>query len=148
MRYFFLFLALAAGFGCGPKADDTDPFESRTVTLPNGREIRAEVRFTPVDVQRGMMFRDSLPEGQGMLFLHPKPGIYTYWMYQCRIPLDIVWMDSNQRIVEIAPNSPPCKTRTSECPVYGGHAQSQYVLELGAGEAARNRLQVGQSLTF
>jgi uncharacterized membrane protein (UPF0127 family) len=148
MRYLLLCAALAAACGCGSRNAVEDVLETRTVTLPNGSQVRAEVRIRPIDLQRGMMFRDKLPRGEGMLFIHPRPGPYTYFMYNVRIPLDIVWMDTNRRVLEIAENVPPCKTDASACPTYGGRYPSQYVLELGAGEAARNGVKVGDTLTF
>ena len=42
-------------------------------------------------------------------------------MYQVKIPLDMVWMDKNRRVVEMVENTPPCKTKASECPNYGGN---------------------------
>ena len=60
----------------------------------------------------------------------------------------LIWMDSSHRIVEIAADTPPCRTKASQCPNYGGHAQAQYVLELGGGEARRLGLRVGQTLEF
>jgi len=149
MRYFLPLLAMTLAWsGCSRKTERMDPLHSLTVTLPSGKQILAEVKIQQADLARGMMFRDSLPAGEGMLFMHGKADYYTYWMYQCRIPLDIIWMDSNRRIVEISENAPPCKTAASECPRYGGHSLSVYVLELGAGEAARNGLRVGQTLAF
>ena len=100
------------------------------------------------DMMRGMMFRDSLAADRGMLFFHTQPGKYGYWMYQCKFPLDIIWMGADRSIVEIAANCLPCRARASECPKYGGHFQAQYVLELAGGEAARNNLRTGDTLTF
>lgn len=149
MRYFPLCVVLALALsGCGRDSADADVLETRTVTLPNGARIRAEVKIRPFDMQRGMMFRDALPQGEGMLFIHAEPGNYPYWMYNVRIPLDIIWLDANRRIVEISADTPPCKTRASECPTYGGKARSQYVLEIGGGEAARYGLKVGDTLVF
>ncbi|MCC6857685.1 MAG: DUF192 domain-containing protein [Bryobacterales bacterium] len=133
---------------CGRPSSDLSDLRARMVTLPNGQKIRAEVAMTPVQMQRGMMFRDSLPRGQGMLFIHARPDYYGYWMFQVKIPLDIIWMDSNRRIVEISANTPPCPGRASECPSYGGKEMAQYILELGGGEAARLGLQVGSVLSF
>ncbi len=149
MRYLVLLVLLALmNAACGPKTVSPDELSIRRVKLPNGQEIRAEVEINPIDMQKGMMFRDSLPRGRGMLFIHDKPGLYAYWMYQVRIPLDIIWMDANRRIVEISADTPPCKTKASQCPNYGGHEQAQYVLELSGGEAKRLGLQVGHTLDF
>jgi uncharacterized membrane protein (UPF0127 family) len=126
----------------------TELLGTRKVTLPGGQEIRAEVEMNPIDMQKGMMFRDSLARGRGMLFIHENPGLNPYWMYRVRIPLDILWMDTSHRIVEISADTPPCKTKASLCPTYGGHQTAQFVLELGAGEAKRLGLSVGQTLEF
>jgi len=60
MRYFLPLLLLAlAGAGCGPPTAGPEVLGTRTVKLPNGQEIRAEVEMTPEEMQKGMMFRDS-----------------------------------------------------------------------------------------
>jgi uncharacterized membrane protein (UPF0127 family) len=98
---------------------------------------------------RGMMFRDSLAKDRGMLFVHPSDGNYAYWMYQCRIPLDIIWMNHDRRIVEISTDTPPCPSKAAhECPSFGGHEKARYVLELAGGGAALYGLHVGDSLSF
>ena len=140
-------LIVAAGCG-GPETEGPDVLGTRKVTLPGGQQIRAEVEMTDIDMRKGMMFRDSLARGRGMLFIHQQPGQYPYWMYQCRIPLDIIWMDTGHHIVEISADTPPCKTKASLCPNYGGHQNAQFVLELGGGEAHRLGLALGQTLDF
>jgi len=143
-----LLLALVAG-GCGgPQTAGLDALRTTTVTLTNGQQIRAEVEMDALDMQKGMMFRDSLARGHGMLFIHQTPGLYPYWMYQVKIPLDIIWMDTGHRIVEISPGTPPCQTKASLCANYGGHETAQFVLELGGGEAQRAGLALGQTLNF
>ena len=149
MRHFLpLLLLILPWAGCTPPASSTDVLGTRTVTLPGGQKIAAEVEVTPEDMQKGMMFRDSLARAHGMLFIHQAPGLYPYWMFQCKIPLDMLWMDSSHRIVEISADTPACTTEASQCPNYGGHQQAQFVLELGGGEARRLGLGVGQTLQF
>ena len=142
-------IALLALSGCREKPDSTlDSLRLRPVTLPDGRQILVETMLHPMDQARGMMFRDSLAPDRGMLFVHDRPGNYTYWMFQVRIPLDIIWMDANKRIVEISANTPPCHGKASECPQYGGNEKSQYVLELAGGMAEKYGLRTGQTLSF
>ena len=69
-------------------------------------------------------------------------------MYQTLIPLDIVWMDSSKRIVEIVPDAPPCKTEASKCPHFGGNEPAQYVLELAGGMAKKYGINVGDYISF
>ena len=84
-----------------------------------------------------------------MLFFHPQPGKYKYWMYQVKIPLDIIWMDAGHKVVEISANTPPCPSKTAhECPMFGGNEDAKYVLELAGGGAARNGVRVGSVIDF
>ena len=141
-------LALLFHCGCSPPSESLDDLKTRTVTLPDGAQIQAEVLIDPAEMARGMMFRDALPRGHGLLFVHEKPAAYRYWMSNVKVPLDIIFMDSNHQIVEISANTPPCTTEPKDCPLYGGHNYEQFVLELGAGEAQRLGLQKGQMLSF
>jgi uncharacterized membrane protein (UPF0127 family) len=146
MRGLLLLAALLAG--CGSRPATFEDLRTRPVRLPGGQHILAEVLTRPDEMARGMMFRDSLAPDRGLLFIHAQPGRYTYWMYQCRIPLDILWMDGERRIVEISPDTPPCRGPQHECPHYGGNADSQYVLELAGGMAQKYGLRVGDTLEF
>ncbi|MEO7142744.1 MAG: DUF192 domain-containing protein [Bryobacteraceae bacterium] len=134
---------------CGSKSTSVEDFNSRPVTLPDGKVIEAEVMVHEQDMIRGMMFRDSLAPDRGMLFIHGQEGKFPYRLYQVRVPLDILWMNSNRRIVEISADSKPCPLQSAKaCPLYGGHEDALFVLELAAGVAAKNGLQVGDTLTF
>lgn len=143
-----LVTSLIAVAGCGRQGTVLDERNMRTVILPGGQKIRVEVMTHPTDMMRGMMFRDSLAEDRGMLFIYGSPGNYPYWMYQVRIPLDIIWLDEKRRIVEIYANAPPCLKKASECPSYGGNQRALFVLELAGGMAARYGLKIGDVLTF
>jgi uncharacterized membrane protein (UPF0127 family) len=143
-----LLLALLC-LSCAPNnTASLDELNTRVVTLPGGAQIRAEVMIKPDEIRHGMMFRDALPPARGMLFIHDKPAPYRYWMYNVKVPLDIVFMDSNRVIVEISADTPPCTTPQQQCPTYGGHNYEQFVLELRAGEARRLGLEKGQILAF
>ncbi|MFN3325264.1 MAG: DUF192 domain-containing protein [Bryobacteraceae bacterium] len=145
---FVLALGVLLHSGCEKTPTAAEAFQSRVVTLPGGQKIRAELMIHQTDLLRGMMFRDSLAEDRGMLFIHNQPGNFPYWMYQVRIPLDIIWMDANRRIVEISENTPPCTTNANNCPKYGGTEPSMFVLELAGGMVAKYGLRVGQTLAF
>jgi uncharacterized protein len=139
---------LAVLSGCGDNTRAVDEFRTTKVTLPDGSVIRAEVMRRPEDMMRGMMFRDSLPDDRGMLFIHGKPGKYTYYMYQVTIPLDIIWMDSRNTVVEISENTPPCTTNASACPTYGGTKDALVVLELAGGGARKHGIHPGARIEF
>lgn len=84
-----------------------------------------------------------------MLFVFPDMRPRSFYMFQTLIPLDIIWLDANRRIVYVSRDTPPCPSRNAgQCPTYGGGAPAQYVLELAGGQAAAHRLRVGDTLTF
>jgi uncharacterized protein len=144
----FLSLCVVGLSGCGSSSDPIEDFNARPVTLPDGTIVKTEVMMNKTDMAKGMMFRDSLPEGKGMLFIHPTENKYSYWMYQVNIPLDIVWMNRQRRVVEIVENAPPCKTKASECVNHGGTEMAMYVLELPGGYARKHAIAKGETLQF
>jgi uncharacterized protein len=143
-----LIAVMCALAGCGGKEDALEEYATRPVKLPDGTTVRAEVMIRDTDMMRGMMFRDKFPEGRAMLFIHGKPGKYSYYMFQVKLPLDIVWLDNQRRIVEIAENVPPCTTKASECPNYGGTKEALMVLELPGGYGRKHGIRIGEVLSL
>lgn len=144
-----LFLAIVLSAGCQAKPDPNDDLRLRTLTLPNGQQIRAEILIRPEEVMRGMMFRPGLAENRGLLFIHRRPGKYSYWMHNVKVPLDIIWMDKDRMVVEMSLNTPPCREQDPiKCPQYGGKEDSRFVLELAGGLAVKYGLAVGQKIEF
>lgn len=118
------------------------------VMLPDGSTVHVELATTEPQMQYGLMGRTKLPEGRGMLFVHQDVANHAYWMYHCRIGLDIIWMDAEHRIVEMSPDTPPCRGSYTTCPSYGGHEPSKYVLELPVGSIKKHKLAVGETIEF
>jgi uncharacterized membrane protein (UPF0127 family) len=125
------------------------------VVFPNGPTVRVEIAATETVRQRGLMFRSSLGERDGMLFVFDQPGSYPFWMQNCLIPLDILWIDASSRIVSISANVPPCRKpgcdppcAANDCPTYAPTpgTRAKYVLEVAAGFTARHKIGVGQTL--
>lgn len=143
-----LLAVFAAGCGTGARRVQPEDWNTIPVTLPNGRQIRAEVALRPFEIARGLKYRASLPEGRGMVFLYGQAQYYVYKMHEVQLPLDIVWMDSNRRIVEIVENAQPCSGPEPSCPGYGGTQRAQFVLEVPAGTVKKEGLALGQTLVF
>jgi uncharacterized membrane protein (UPF0127 family) len=118
------------------------------VMLPDGSTVHVELATTDQQREYGLMERTKLPEGRGMLFVHDDIAHHAYWMYHCKIGLDIIWMDENHRIAEMSPNTPPCTGKAKTCPNYGGQQPSKYVLELPVGSITKHSLAVGQTIAF
>jgi hypothetical protein len=118
------------------------------VMLPDGSTVHVELATTEAEQEYGLMGRTNLPQGRGMLFIHQGMAKHAYWMYHCKIGLDIVWMDAEHRIVEMSPDTPPCPEALTTCPSYGGHQPSEYVLELPVGSIKKHNLAVGETIEF
>ena len=125
-----------------------EDLRTREVILPGGHVIRAESVVDTRDMMRGLMFRNSLAPDHGMLFVHPVSGHYSYWMYQTYIPLDMIWMDENHKIVEIVESAPPCKTAASKCAHFGGNQTARFVLELNGGDTRKYGIKLGQMIDW
>jgi uncharacterized protein len=149
MRRVFIALLAAALCCCGDKPSSIEDLNSVEVAFPNGTKILAEAARQQFELLRGLMYRDSLPANHGMMFFYPKDEKHVHYMYNAKIPVDIIWMDRDRHIVEMSPNTPPCPLKSArECPTYGGRQVSRYVLEVNAGVAAKNHIQVGDRLDF
>ena len=134
----FLALMLAAG-GC---ASASGPWVSL-----GGQRYRVEIADTDAERARGLMFRDELPAGHGMLFIHDREEPQAYWMKNTRIALDILYFDTARRLVSQQRDVPPCSAGDA-CPPYPSFKPARYVLELNAGQAAKLKLEDGAELTF
>ncbi|WP_407352589.1 DUF192 domain-containing protein [Luteimonas sp. R10] len=110
-----------------------------------GERYAVEIADTDEERARGLMFRDVLTAGTGMLFIHDREAPQAYWMKNTRIPLDILYFDNGLRLVSQQRDVPPC-TSGIGCPSYPSRTPARYVLELNAGEAARLELREGVEL--
>lgn len=112
-----------------------------------GERYLVEIARTDAELARGLMFRDELPKGHGMLFLWDHEAPRAFWMKNTRIPLDILYFDAQRRLVSVAANTPPCSLG-DRCPSYPSEGPAQYVLEINAGEARRLKLERGAEIRF
>ena len=96
------------------------------------------------DRARGLMYREELGQGKGMLFVFGSEGVYPFWMKNMLFAIDIIWLDRDKRVVHVVSNAMPCNV--TPCPLYTPSASALYVLEVPAGDAARYGIQPGDIL--
>ncbi len=134
-----LVLAAPAGARC------PDPNLHRTtVTLATAggqQRYRVELADTPDRQECGLMFRRQMARDAGMWFPVDPPRTASFWMKNTFLPLDIVFVGTNGRVLTVAANAKPY----SESLIDSGGTISA-VLELNAGEAARVGLKVGDKV--
>lgn len=112
-----------------------------------GQRYAVELADDDGERARGLMFRDAMADDRGMLFIHDAQEPLAYWMKNTRIALDILYFDSDRRLVAQQRGVPPCSLGDA-CPSYPSNAPARYVLELNAGQAEKLKLQEGATLTF
>ena len=148
-----LFLAgflMTAACGAAPQSSSkpaaTPAPSGPRVLLPSGAVYRLELARTPEEQAQGLMFRESLPEKTGMLFLFGDKSAHRFWMKNTMIPLDMVWMDADGKVLFVSADTPPCTA--DPCPSYGPESPAAMVLEIAGGKAVKEKIVVGSVLQF
>ncbi len=112
----------------------------------DGQELYSgeiEIASTEQKREQGLMYRDSLGQNQGMLFIFPQAEVQAFWMKNTRMPLDIIYIGSDQKIVSIAANAQPYDETSlpSEGP-------ARYVLEIAGGSCAELGINAGDAVSW
>ncbi|UNM96131.1 DUF192 domain-containing protein [Ignatzschineria rhizosphaerae] len=107
--------------------------------------IIVELALDGYSQAKGLMFRESMPENSGMLFMFSETQPLSFWMKNTLIPLDIIYITEAGEVVNIA-TAQPCKIKN--CPLYPSIAPAKYVLELNAGRAAELGLKAGDNISW
>ena len=131
----------------GQKAGTTSaPATGASVAIDaNGRKVvfRVEVAVTREQHARGLMYRTQMDPDAGMIFVFDEPTVQTFWMRNTYLPLDMIFIGADRRIVGIVQDAVP-ETDTER----RVGAPSQYVLEIGGGLAARLGIHRGAEVDF
>ena len=122
--------------------------KQNAVILPDGTAVKVEVAITPEQAERGLMFRENLPENQGMLFIFDKDDMRLFWMKNTLIDLDMIFIDSENKIVFIAPQVPHSYLGAPEEEITQVLGFGKYVLEVNSGFAKKHNLKQGDRLVL
>ena len=106
-------------------------------------QIDIEIADNPSKRETGLMFRRSLPDNAGLLFIYKKRQPLSFWMKNTYIPLDIIFVDEDMKIVTISKNTKPL----SEDPI-PSYRYSMYVIEVNAGFCDKYGIQIGDYIKF
>ena len=138
----------AVGTACKTDGSNPSPAPARaatpTVTIDTGARkvaFRVELALTPEEHTRGLMYRQHLDADAGMLFISAAPVRQVFWMKNTLIPLDMIFIGGDRRIVGIVENAEPQTLTARQV-----DAPSQYVLEIGGGLSAQLGLRAGQAV--
>jgi uncharacterized membrane protein (UPF0127 family) len=116
-----------------------------TILTKEGRErsFQVEIADTPAKRELGLQYRRELPADQGMIFLFPNESQQTFWMKNTPIPLDMIFINRDRKIVGIVEQATPFTLDSRSV-----NGASQYVLEINGGLSQKYGFVKGDSVRF
>lgn len=124
---------------------ESERLPKTTVLIPPSIQVEVEVAYTDESRSKGLMYRDSMPEDAGMLFVFSDLDRHTFWMKNTLIPLDLIWLNERKEIVYFV-TAPPCNS--DPCSTYEPLQKAKYVLELNGGFLKKHNIALGARLEF
>ena len=118
------------------------PIEAK-ICFQKNKCVLLEVANTFKERRKGLMFRNSLKENHGMLFILDKPINIDIWMKNTLLPLDIIFI-SNTKILNIYENLLPCTKKN--CAKFNSKFKVDKIIELNAGAVKKFNIQIGKIL--
>jgi uncharacterized protein len=116
-----------------------------TIATAEGRELtfQVEVADTPAKRELGLQYRRDLAMDHGMIFLFPAESQLSFWMKNTPIPLDMIFINKDRKIIGIVEQAVPFSTDSRSVP-----GASQFVLEINGGLSRRHGIKAGDSVQF
>jgi uncharacterized membrane protein (UPF0127 family) len=123
------------------RKDGTLTFYDSTNVAKTSADI--QIADNEFEEELGLMYRKQMDENRGMLFIFPSSQIQTFWMRNTFIPLDMIFVNHDKRIVTIHKN-----TKILSDSTYASSEPAQYVIEVDAGFCDRHNIKVGDKISW
>lgn len=136
----------STGVGQAKSVHPVSGLEVIPLTVTSGAKrhaFKVEVAANGQEQARGLMFRTELPPGEGMIFPYQSPQILGFWMKNTPLPLDIIFIDEDGRIINIAARTTPYSLDS----VYSDRP-AMAVLEIAGGRAAELGIKPGDKVAW
>jgi len=132
----FALMLVTSSCGAEPKV---------VISTREGREavFQVEVADTPTKRELGLQYRKDLAADRGMIFLFPAPSVQSFWMKNTPLPLDMIFIGSDRKIVGIVEQTVPFSLDSRSV-----GRPSQFVLEINGGLAKRHGIKAGDAVRF
>lgn len=157
-KYLYLILILVIGFFISCK-DSTSSTTVKSVDIPFKKEgqliimkantdsiiktLDIEIADDDYQIQTGLMYRNSIKDEQGMLFIFPNEIARSFYMKNTRIPLDIIYISKDSNIVSFQKNAKPFDETSLP-----SNVPAKYVLEIKGGLSDEWQLNIGDRISF
>lgn len=122
------------------KIEDTLNFEIK------GQVVSLEIADTVEERRVGLMNRAYLEANSGMVFIYTDSQKRSFWMKSCDIPLDIIFLNSEKKVINIIKSAPICKVE--DCPLYPSAEPAMYVIEMNGGWTDKYGLVSGDTINI
>jgi hypothetical protein len=108
--------------------------------------VTVEIADTIDEQALGLMYRTELTADHGMLFVFEEEAYRTFWMKNTKLPLDILFLDKEDIIVDVKENFEPC--HADPCELYTSKEPAMYALEVNAGFVAAHNIEIGNRVNM
>ena len=137
-----LYVVLIGIFCVGSPALAQEYTEKVSVITQDDRTLtfKVDVADTHQSRMQGLMFRQEIPENHGMLFIFEEEAPRSFWMRNTYVPLDIIFINAQQEIVNIGEGVPLSEAHVPSA------APAKFVLELEKGTAKRLDIKAGDKV--
>lgn len=143
MKIYLYVILLLVGISTAQAQIERPKFSKTKVRLAS-KIIEVEVADEPEEWSHGLMFKKSMHEDEGMLFVFPNSEIRSFWMKNTFIPLTIGYFDSNRRLINTVDMKPVKSEMESNLPSYKSEAPAKYALEMNQGWFKKNQVKPGE----
>ena len=135
-------------FSAALSAAQTTAARRKITFVPSGVSVAVEKAETPEQRSKGLMYRTSMGELEGMIFSFEKPARQTFWMYHTRIPLTVIFLDDGLKIVDMQNMAPCPEEDPSACPVYTSRVNACHAIEVNQGFVEKYRIKFGDHVAI
>ena len=150
LKMIVLTFAMAVAFGC-----ETQPSDTEQVRLGQ-RDWTLELATDEASIRRGLMDRQDIPNGTGMLFVFNTPQVHQFWMANCLIDIDVLFIDGQGRIASMhqmkaePPRNPTESVSAYEqrMKLYSSRIPVRFAIELPAGSIDALGVRAGESVSL
>ena len=142
MRMFAAFMLTL--FFCAPS--HALEFAKRTIKV-GGQVVQAEIADSDEKRERGLMFREKLQDGHGMLFVFESEQPLAFWMKNTLIPLSIGYFGANKKLIDIQEMT-PAVAGEARPKTYPSSGPAMYALEMPKGWFHKKGLKIGVTLNL
>ncbi len=125
----------------------TGPTDQINLQIKN-KTYNLEIARSLNQKSQGLSNRTSLCSNCGMIFVYQSESYYPFWMKDTLIPLDMIWLDKEGRVVTIHTATPQPDTSLPDLKLYQNSKPARYIIELNAGESDNIGLRVGDRVNL